>query len=47
MNDVIGGLIFDLFKIFFSDHNVMFVIFSSVMMLALLYVAADFFRKRW
>lgn len=47
MNDVIGGLIFDAFKIFFSDHNVMFVIFSCTMMLAVLYIAIDLFRRKW
>lgn len=47
MTDVIGGLIFDAFKVFLSDHNIMLIVFSSTMMLSILYTAADFFRKRW
>ncbi|MEK4427615.1 hypothetical protein [Solibacillus sp. FSL K6-1523] len=46
-NSVLGGLIGDTFKLFFSDHNVIAAIFISTVVVALLIIAMKFLRGRW
>lgn len=44
---VLGGLIGDTFKLFFSDHNVIAAIVVSAIVVALLIIAIKFLKGRW
>lgn len=44
---ILGGLIADMFKLFFSDHNVIAAIIVSAVAVTLLIIAANFLRGRW
>lgn len=43
---ILGGLIGDTFKLFFSDHNVIAAIVATIIIVTLLIIATKFLR-RW
>lgn len=43
---ILGGLIGDTFKLFFSDHNVIAFIIAAIIIVSLLIIATKFLR-RW
>lgn len=42
---ILGGLIGDTFKLFFSDHNVIAAIVSAIIIVSLLIIATNFLRR--